>query len=374
MLMITHSCNLNCTYCYEAFKSNKMMSFELACSLILKECEFVKRHRRKFKGLEIDLMGGEPMTNFPLIKQLVEWAEAGNIDVPYIFFITTNGTLFDDERKRWFREHSETIICGVSYDGDDSLQKQNRGSTSRAIDIDFFLETYPNQGVHMTVSKETLPFMARGILALQHKGVVVEAALAEGIEWTVSDAEIYREQLKILSDAYLADPALKPIHLLTRLISVENPSKNRKRQRKFCGTGDYMITYDVDGKAYGCHMFTPIVLGENALEIGNIDWKCPTIAEDAVCKKCVLKNYCPTCAGFNFRYRGNIAERDKRRCRMYLEEARVATEFQLALVATRRSSLDENDAQHAQAALRAYEVLSQVDMTRSCPPFSLNTK
>lgn len=135
-----------------------------------------------------------------------------------------------------------------------------------------------------------------------------------------------------------------------------------------------MVTYDVDGKAYGCHMFSPIVLGGTALEIGCIDWKCPTVAEDVACKKCILKNYCPTCAGFNFRYRGNIATRDKRRCRMYLEEVRIATEFQLALIATRRNRLEENDAQHARSALRAYEILSRVNMAGSCPPFTLDSK
>lgn len=42
MLMITHACNLNCTYCYERFKDNSMMSFETAQKCILKEIDFVK--------------------------------------------------------------------------------------------------------------------------------------------------------------------------------------------------------------------------------------------------------------------------------------------------------------------------------------------
>ena len=30
MLMITHACNLNCTYCYEVHKRNAYMSLDLA--------------------------------------------------------------------------------------------------------------------------------------------------------------------------------------------------------------------------------------------------------------------------------------------------------------------------------------------------------
>lgn len=144
MLMITHSCNLNCTYCYEQYKSKNKMSFEIAKSLILKEAQIVKK-QKKFKGLEIDLMGGEPMTNFPLVKELVEWAETGAINVPWIFFMTTNGTLFTDEHKQWFKRHRSSIECAVSYDGTPQMQQNNRGSNSTQIDLNFFLKTWKNK-------------------------------------------------------------------------------------------------------------------------------------------------------------------------------------------------------------------------------------
>ena len=71
MLMVTHACNLNCSYCYEPYKKNAHMDTDLATEIILREARFVKESDR-FDELEIDFMGGEPFMNFPLIKYVVE--------------------------------------------------------------------------------------------------------------------------------------------------------------------------------------------------------------------------------------------------------------------------------------------------------------
>jgi len=57
MLIVTHSCNLNCTYCYESFKSNRHMDSALAKEILRKEFAFV-RNSEKFNQLEINFMGG----------------------------------------------------------------------------------------------------------------------------------------------------------------------------------------------------------------------------------------------------------------------------------------------------------------------------
>lgn len=40
----------------------------------------------------------------------------------------------------------------------------------------------------MTISKETLPFLADGVLSVQHKGYEINAALAQGVNWSIEDA------------------------------------------------------------------------------------------------------------------------------------------------------------------------------------------
>jgi len=59
-LIITHQCNLKCTYCYELFKSKMSMSFDLAKAILLNEFERLGASE-EFDEIVIDFMGGEPM-------------------------------------------------------------------------------------------------------------------------------------------------------------------------------------------------------------------------------------------------------------------------------------------------------------------------
>lgn len=366
MLMITHQCNLNCSYCYESYKSNLKMDFDTAINIIKRDAQKVKKSK-KIQGLEIDLMGGEPMMNFPLIKELIEWAEKGNIEVPYIFAMTTNGTLFEDKEKEWFKKHKKSIICCCSYDGNIELQEINRGKNSKYIDIDFFVKTWPFQNLHMTVSKETLPNLSEGILFAQKKGYPVEVSLAEGINWSKEDSKIYKKELEKLAVFYLENSQYKPINLLMRYLDIVNPAKDRKVIKKFCGTGSFMTAYEPDGSAYGCHMFSPIVLGENAKQISDINFKCNSIANDEICTNCILKHYCPTCAGFNYRFRKDFGLRDKSKCTMHLQEAIISAKFQIKLIAQRKNKLTLEDAQHANQAIKTISIIENVKDTMHYP-------
>ena len=370
MLMVTHACNLNCTYCYESHKKNAYMDVNLAKEIILKEAQFVK-DSKDFDELEIDFMGGEPFMNFPLIKEIVEWLEGGVIDVPYICFATTNGTLLTNEIKNWLRAHKETFVAGASYDGTGKMQSTNRGTDKYNLDLNFFHETWSFQASRMTISKETLPMLAEGVLDIQEKGYKIDAALAQGVNWTLEDALTYREQLCILKDFYLKNSELAPFNRLTRFVDVLDSSDKEKIQGKWCGTGKYMATYDIDGQKYGCHMFTPLVLGKDKSLLSDaVEWDSPEANADEYCKNCVLRCFCPTCPGFNYKYRGHLATRDKRWCSMILAEALTACEFQIEAIAN-IDKLNRRDAQHGKMALQAYKVLQYLDIKKSQSPYTI---
>ena len=130
-----------------------------------------------------------------------------------------------------------------------------------------------------------------------------------------------------------------------------------------------MVTYDIDSSKYGCHMFTPLVLGEaRALLADSVEWDAPELAVDDYCRSCVLRRFCPTCAGFNYKYRGSISARDKRWCPLVLAEALTACEFQIERIAT-MGKLDKEDAEYGRAALRAYELLKHLDIVKSKSPY-----
>ncbi len=373
MLMITHACNLNCSYCYESHKNNAYMSFEMAKEIILKEADLVSESDR-FEEIQVDFMGGEPLMNFPLIKQIVEWLKNGGIDVPWICFASTNATLLTPEIKDWLRQNKKYIVLGASYDGNGSMQSKNRGTDSFEIDLDFFHELWPEQTFQMTISKETLPFLAEGVLYVQRKGYELNASLAQGVDWTIEDAKLYRQQLSVLKEAYLKDTSLRPLNRLTRYVDVFNLDPSERRQIHGCGSGLNMVTYDIDGKRYGCHMFTPIVLGsDKAIETDAVEWEKPDLMADKFCETCVLRRFCPTCPGFNYKYRGDFAKRDQRWCPLVLAEAMTACEFQVERIAM-FPKLTQEDAEHAQVALKAYEILKHLDLENSKSPYTLTYK
>ncbi len=366
MLLVTHSCNLNCTYCYEKHKDNQMMSFETAMRIIKNEANSVAQSD-SFDSLLIDFMGGEPLMNFALIKQVIEEIVKNPLPVPFLCFVTTNATLLDEGKKQWFRKHRDMIWMTCSYDGNHTMQAMNRGTADKEIDLDFFKELWPEQALHMTISQETLPNLASGIKFIQRKGFRLEAALAQGIEWTKNDATLYRQQLALLADFYHANPTIEPVNLFTKNLTAIALYKEKNVQRKFCGTGSHMTTHDVDEKQYGCHMFAPIVLGERAMEVKQSDWSCDSIGEDPRCKSCLLKGLCPTCMGFNYRYRGNVATRDFRWCHMVLAEVMASCEFQIKTFSTVGMKFTKTIAHYSQAALGSYEFLSRLDMNSEAP-------
>lgn len=355
MLMVTHACNLNCTYCYERFKDDGMMSFETAQQAILKEIDFVKKSD-KFDELEIDFMGGEPFMNFPLIKQVVEWLESFDVGIPYITFATSNGTLITEKMKPWLEAHKNRFCVGLSYDGDDAMQATNRKTSP--IGIYWFIRTWPEQGVRITISKETLPTLAHGVLSLQRRGCKCTAALAQGVDWSDEDAQVYARELRTLSDTYLNNFTLTPIEpLLTRPLYEIGTGKP---QKKFCGSGGGMVTYDIDGCVYPCHMFTPLVLGKaKACELADCSICDSEAIEDPDCKGCSYVSWCPTCYGFNYCLRGDVRRRDHAWCKMIDVQVRASCEFQIKYYHKRLHEIGQSDARQVRAAVLVARMLKK---------------
>ncbi len=354
-LIITHECNLNCSYCYESHKSEKRMSTALAKSIISREIALVE-NSDKFERLEVHFIGGEPFMNFTLIKDVVEWLSEMEPGIPLIFSCSTNGTLLQSSMREWFYKHREILHVVLSYDGDWDMQRKNRHTAKHQIDVQFFIDTWPGYTCHMTISKETLPNLARGVLRLQRAGGRLDAATAQGVHWTDEDALAYKGQLNILGNVYLKDDSIKPINLLSA--GLFGIAEHQQDQRKYCGTGTSMKAYDVDGRAYPCHMFSPIVCGrEKALEFekSGIGENCPIT--DPLCEGCPLLRWCPTCYGMNRHFRGNMASRDHGLCRMVRMQAIAACEFQIAYYNKHRKDLTDADMAQLKGALTTYRTL-----------------
>lgn len=355
-LLITYRCNLNCVYCYEHFKGNKKMTFEMAKSIVKKELDFVK-NSPDYDELEIDFMGGEPFMEFSLIKKITEWLASEERPVPWICFASTNGTLLTPEIKYWMCHHKKMFVAGLSFDGTPDMQNINRTQSAKNVDIDFFMKLYPNQGVKMTISCDSVKDLAKGIIYLHKKGVPVSANCGYGMPWNNETFKIFQRELIKLAKYYLQHPEVTPISIFDKKFF----SLGKEREhRKFCGTGTAMATYDVDGTLYPCHLFTPIVLGKNeAAEMQKrYDFNAESVYFDERCNGCCLENVCPTCYGFNYKMTGSISKRDPVMCELYRIQFDVAAWFHTELLKLKKKNgeeISEDEERNVQGIIYYFE-------------------
>ncbi len=315
-LTITERCNLNCIYCYENNKSNRVIDIGLAKAIVEREIE----DRGDFEGIEFDLFGGEPFIAFDVIKEISEYIKkcCQETQFPFVIFLTTNGTLVHGEIQRWLLENIEYVKCGLSLDGTKEMHDTNRSGSFSAIDIDFFRNNYPEQDVKMTISRESLNTLADGIIFLHHLGFEISCNLAYQIDWSDerNKSTLYRELMKLI-DFYIANPDIVPCSMLG--MGIENVgSYNSEKCVRFCGAGKETKAYDVEGNVYPCQFFMPLSIGiEKAMKARDIvfpDKEIPDNVLDKKCRDCVIKSSCPNCYGANYAASGSIYLRDMNMC------------------------------------------------------------
>ena len=131
-LIITDGCNLKCIYCYEHNKQHNMMSFETAKAIVDSEFE------KNYDFYNISFFGGEPFLNFSTIKALSEYVWSSSFSNRCKISVSTNGTILNDEIRKWVSENSYRFFVGLSLDGCKQSQNANRCNSFDNIDIDYF--------------------------------------------------------------------------------------------------------------------------------------------------------------------------------------------------------------------------------------------
>jgi uncharacterized protein len=135
-----HGCNLNCVYCYGKasgiYHNTKQKPNPEALKNILDY--FVFDFGKTAKSYEVNIVGaGEPFLNFSLIKELRAYSKViqSKVGKPIIFWVFTNGTVFDDEIVDYFISEQQGIT--ISFDGPaaihDKLRSFPNGSGSHCI-------------------------------------------------------------------------------------------------------------------------------------------------------------------------------------------------------------------------------------------------
>ena len=125
-LHIAHDCNLACKYCFaeegEYHGRRALMSFEVG----KKALDFLIANSGNRKNLEVDFFGGEPLMNWDVVKQLVEYGRSKEKEYNknFRFTMTTNGVLLNDEIMEYCNREMSNVV--LSLDGRREVNDQMR--------------------------------------------------------------------------------------------------------------------------------------------------------------------------------------------------------------------------------------------------------
>lgn len=303
-----YTCNLKCKYCFERYKSDFSFDPNKAVAKLKKILSIKTEH-----GTCIKLLGGEPFLIFDKIKKMCETMWSLNIEEFYTFHTATNGTLIHDEIQDWLRRNKDRFIVTLSLDGDKMSHDINRSNSFDRIDIRFFVETWKDLRVNMTITPQTLPFFYENIRFFHSVGIDnIQTNFALMTDWSNKNLEqtFYKELLKT-AKFYLEHPTIFPCYIFRTRIEL---TLLRTTGVPLCGVGSKKA-YDFDSeKYYPCHLFFPSVCGKIPEAIRKKDYSHRESYESLSCLKCHFINICRTCYAENYSIRGSISERNMQLC------------------------------------------------------------
>lgn len=118
-LVLTHQCNLGCSYCYAGEKFKSSMSWQTGL-------ESLRLAFSKPGPVEVSFFGGEPMIAFDSLARLTRvastWARRAGREIR--FSVTTNATILKDKHLRFLKHYN--FFVGVSVDGVEEVQDVQR--------------------------------------------------------------------------------------------------------------------------------------------------------------------------------------------------------------------------------------------------------
>ena len=351
-LHVAHTCNLNCSYCFASqgrFHGERaIMSFETAKRAI----DFLVENSGTRRNLEVDFFGGEPLLNWDVVKQTVEYARSIEKEKGknFRFTLTTNGMLVDDEVIEYSNREMHNVV--LSLDGrkevHDRFRKDYAGKGSWDVIVPKFQKfakarggkNYYMRGTFTHANPDFLEdiktMLDLGFTELSMEPVV--CAPGDPMALTEEDLPIVCEQYEKLAELMLKrSRAGRPFTFYHYMIDLEDGPCIYKRISG-CGSGTEYMAVTPWGDLYPCHQF----VGEEGFKLGDI-WNGVTnrtVQEDFAscnvyareeCRDCWARLYCAGgCAANAFHTTGSVRGVYDYGCKLFKKRLECAIMLKIA--------------------------------------------
>lgn len=364
-LNISHDCNLRCRYCFAgtgAFGGARLnMPLEVAKGAI----DYVLAHSGKRKFLEVDFFGGEPMMNWDVVQQTVEYARSREAAAGKTirFTITTNALDLPEEKTKWLLEHDVSVV--LSHDGrkeiHDGMRVKPGGKPSHdeiTANISRHIAADPSQNYYVrgTYSARNLDFTKdiQHWLDLGWRRLSMEPVVDKDAPWRLTEEHLprIRQEYETLAQLYEAQQqkgdAMDFFHFN---VDVEHGPCLPKRLTG-CGAGYEYMVVTPEGDLYPCHQF----VGREGYRLGSISegvtnqdlveqFRNTHVYSKKPCSTCWARFHCSGGCHANAQlFHGDISQPYEMGCAL----AKIRTELALAL-AIRRLRRQRAAAESAEA-------------------------
>ncbi len=344
VLMVTHACNLRCSYCYTGAKTQRSMSYETGKQAIVRATRSLQPHGE----LELGFFGGEPLLEADLILRLLEGAEeiTANTNRQLSVSLTTNAAI--NGPHAWQILTHPKMSLSISHDGLPEIHDRhrrnlaNKATSSKVLNAaQRLLEADQQLNVVMVVRPDTVSALPDGIEHLQKHGLRhFTPSLDLWSQWDAAAAD--RLEKAIIQCGKLWSKGLPDLSIswfdekLAKLSDVSTTPTAR------CGFGNGEIAVAPSGTLYPCERLIGEDQPDAQLHLGHVldgeDFCGPPPEapprEDS-CTSCTLLESCSTtCRCSNYVRTGDVNRPDGLLClldRFCTREAvRVAKRFETA--------------------------------------------
>ena len=272
MLNVTDDCNLTCKYCFVEQQPH-YMTFDVAkaaadwCYNNLQKRQQLINTTFKPKMCSLNFFGGEPLLCYEsIIVPLVQYCEEKYPNI-FQFGITTNGTLLNQEKINFFKQHKFSIL--LSIDGIKEVQEFNRPCRNYYLssfdllqeNIPILLKEYPQITFRSTGYAPTISHMFENYLFAESLGFKSwTTILDQRHPWTECEKQQYAKELKKIYSyrlkQLLQGQPILDCNIFTQAMewgiqSILNQNFNTTSVYR-CGLGTTSGAIGYDGSIYGC--------------------------------------------------------------------------------------------------------------------------
>ena len=281
VLNVNTGCNLGCTYCYKEDLQTPARGEKMNFDTASRSVDLLLTQAAERDKVGIVFFGGEPLTNMPLIREVVSYAERRAVETGkgMDFSLTTNATLLTEELVDYFNAHRFGI--SISIDGPKVIHDRNRRTVGGKGTYDvvarkarMLLERYRAKpvGARVTLTGGTTEVEAihahlRGELGFHEVGYAPVTS-AENAAHALSSEDLSRVHAAFerLGEQYLEYAVRGANNGFSNMHQLMTDLHEGRRKALPCGAGVGLLAVDKDGGLNLCHRFT----GSDLPTFGNV--------------------------------------------------------------------------------------------------------